>query len=303
MTSLIQQIQMDIIDSKQSTVNVLYKAKIVAFKLNQTDFLKWINCELEGYQACPINELPSYRIIHGCLMGQPRYGSWTSIMIQSPDAERVVSKFGCSESLSQISHQIARAGERDELLHIPGGEQQKLLRQWINESMQYAVRFSVAQYASIIDAVRSSLLNWVLELENSGVLGNNLEFSDKEREVASSMTQYVFAQNIGMVGSGAEQKIFGTLNQSMSIDAATKISAILSAIADLIDRLPTSEQSDARHAVEELQNHLQNPSDIKAKEANIGILQRIAEASVSSVAGHALLKLLEELAKFWPSGL
>ena len=58
---LISSIQYDIIDPSIDLSSILFKAKILAYRLNNEAFLNWVKFELNGYDS--INNLPDYRII------------------------------------------------------------------------------------------------------------------------------------------------------------------------------------------------------------------------------------------------
>jgi hypothetical protein len=63
MLPLVLQLQADALNSDVSVSDLLLKAKVVATKLDLTDFLQWIEHELNGYTDK--NEVPMYRKIRG----------------------------------------------------------------------------------------------------------------------------------------------------------------------------------------------------------------------------------------------
>jgi AbiTii len=56
--SIVLQLQQLAIDSTQPVSELLQKAKVVAFKLDQQDALKWIELELSGYKE----SIPEFRV-------------------------------------------------------------------------------------------------------------------------------------------------------------------------------------------------------------------------------------------------
>jgi hypothetical protein len=49
MTSLVEELQRDALDSSVSVLDLLRKALVVATKLNIDEFKEWIELELKGY--------------------------------------------------------------------------------------------------------------------------------------------------------------------------------------------------------------------------------------------------------------
>ena len=72
--------------------------------------------------------------------------------------------------------------------------------------------FSAAQATSILQKVRKVLLDWSLELERKGILGENLEFSVEEISKAKDIP----AINITINGNVSGSTIAGVLKDSIS---------------------------------------------------------------------------------------
>jgi allophanate hydrolase subunit 1 len=74
-------------------------------------------------------------------------------------------------------------------------------RQLFQTDMKFAVRLAAGQINGIFDAVRNLTLDWSLQLEQAGVLGENMLFTLTEKQEAQSVTQQFFIQNAGVVGN------------------------------------------------------------------------------------------------------
>ena len=59
MTSLVEELQRDALDSSVSVLDLLRKALVVATKLNIDEFKEWIELELKGYSGQ--ETVPDYR--------------------------------------------------------------------------------------------------------------------------------------------------------------------------------------------------------------------------------------------------
>lgn len=54
-----------------------------------------------------------------------------------------------------------------------------------------AVHVSKTAAADIIEKVKNTLLEWTLELEAKGILGEGMSFNDKEKEIAKTIPQQI----------------------------------------------------------------------------------------------------------------
>ena len=57
--------------------------------------------------------------------------------------------------------------------------------------------------ATVIDAVRTMILNWSLKLEEEGILGEGLSFSEEEKQKAATSTQIRIENFQGILGDVA----------------------------------------------------------------------------------------------------
>jgi orotate phosphoribosyltransferase len=75
-TSLIHELQLDAANAAVSASNLLWKALILAAKLEVSDVPEWIDKELSGYRDG--DTLPSYRILRGTVKGRGLHGWLTA---------------------------------------------------------------------------------------------------------------------------------------------------------------------------------------------------------------------------------
>lgn len=60
-----------------------------------------------------------------------------------------------------------------------------LLSKCSNFNTKYALMIGTNQIHSIIERVRNIILDWSITLEENGILGDELQFSDSEKEIAN----------------------------------------------------------------------------------------------------------------------
>lgn len=80
---------------------------------------------------------------------------------------------------------------------------------------------------NIVDQVRNLVLNWTLELEKAGVLGEDMTFTEEEKKEAAPVSAQYFIQNAGVVGN-----VIG--NMSNEQHAKLKIEVDLNLVRDFV---------------------------------------------------------------------
>ena len=78
MSSIVLELQKEIINGDCDIINVLRKAHIIAVKLNLTEFDDWITKELNGYDN--YDDIPDYREIKGFFKAFSPYNGWIPVM-------------------------------------------------------------------------------------------------------------------------------------------------------------------------------------------------------------------------------
>jgi hypothetical protein len=100
-------------------------------------------------------------------------------------------------------------------------EAQRMVSQLLDAPFQNIEVYWVlqrSQIVEILDAVRNTILEWSLRLESEGILGDDLSFSDNEKQKASSSTviQHVETFNLqGVLGSVTDSTV--TQNLQMTV--------------------------------------------------------------------------------------
>jgi hypothetical protein len=181
MSSLVEELQRDVLDSKISASDLLRKSLVIATKLNLGEFRTWVEQELSGY--ADTKQIPEYRRIVGRIMAfNPMRGYIPAVI---PDAKLV--------ELLSTRNEIAPVGVLESLLS--SGETSfacdfapdillTLLRMQ-RFPMVPQVLIPRTSFAGILDAVRNAVLTWSLKLETDGIVGEGMSFSPKEKKLAS----------------------------------------------------------------------------------------------------------------------
>jgi hypothetical protein len=209
MTSIVQQLQESALDETSSAPDLLRKAKIAAVKLGLTEAVKWIDLELNGYSGTD-EEIPPYRILNGQPKAQNMYtGRWMAILFpHNNDIQDMISRIPVPDPISGLEHLLETKG--DIFLPYPPSVIAILSKELNAELTQMGIFISRQAFVGILGAVRNRVLDWALQLEQIGIRGDGLSFSNREKQIAHNphVTYQInhignFSGNIGSVSDHA----------------------------------------------------------------------------------------------------
>ena len=189
MSSVVIDLQNEITSPNCDIVNVLRRAHVIAKKLELDDFDQWISYELNGYpnqETCP-----EYRQIRGSLKGLDPYRGWIPAIITDSKLERVVCEKKIANSISELV-ELCKVSDNGLALEFTGGQGQELNRLFGRDApMKYTLQIPSASVMSIIEKVKNAILDWTFKLEEGGVVGDGMRFSEDEKRAAVSIPQTV----------------------------------------------------------------------------------------------------------------
>ena len=178
MEGIVIQLQSQALDESVDIETLLRKAYVVARKLQLTEFEEWISQEQNGYK----NDVPDYRQIHGQIRAWNPYHGWIPVVMQGKMAD-MLSKMPVSQPIASISDSYNNSDGTIGMT-VSGA-----LTELLNENTDgfvttYTFQSSKTELRTIISAVRNKILDWALLLEENGIVGNGLSFTDEERKKA-----------------------------------------------------------------------------------------------------------------------
>ncbi len=179
MGSIVIELQEEAIRNDFDILNLLRKAYLIARKLNLSDFENWVKNELNGYKE--LNQLPDYRRVSGDVKGFNPILGWRPVVLVSDN----IAVQPILDSIPSLYDAYRNANNKQLVLPF-GAELNKFLSSSCGFQTNYGMFIGANQVYEIIEKVRNTILDWAITLEKNGILGEELRFTDKEKEVAES---------------------------------------------------------------------------------------------------------------------
>ena len=179
--SIVHELQRQAIESKD-IYNLLRKAYMVSKKLNLKEFENWIFNELNGYKN--EDEIPEYRKTKGKLKAKDMYrGIYIPVVIKDLELYNTIVTKQIWQSVIELDNLVKH--EAEELYTEMNMEQNMLLSTMVGEYTEFVISTNKIVFIKIINEVKNRILEWSIDLENDGILGKGMSFSDKEKEIAA----------------------------------------------------------------------------------------------------------------------
>lgn len=213
--SIVLELQEMATDRRHHVSDLLRKALVVATKLKLEDFRQWVNWELHGYDdSC--KEVPEYRHLRATMkVLNPFHGLQPFFM--PPDLENTLCSIDFRAPISNAVSTLER--HRGENVTPPlfplSSEQKDFLIQNMRVPLEPLRLVSESQIDTLIDAVRSTVLEWSLKLEEEGIVGEGMTFSKQEKERAASSTQVHIGNFQGVLGDVSHSQVTQDLQMSV----------------------------------------------------------------------------------------
>lgn len=268
MSSIVIDLQDEITSSNCDLVVILRRAHVIAVKLGLKEFDQWISCELNGYSSQ--EKCPNYRVIRGILKAFNPYHGWIPTLIPDSKMEKMICEKKVTNSISEIIS-LCRTAENGIISEFTG-EQLALLNSMFDSpiSMRYALHITTPSMMDIVEKVKNAILEWTLQLEKEGVLGEGMRFSDKEKQTAKTLSHtinnYYGATNIINAPSENMQIVSGNEKVSFSyINTDSALSEIENSISK--ENLNSDDRETALEMLSEIKDKVskkKRPGVIKA---------------------------------------
>lgn len=212
--SIVLQLQSLASDPNSDIEELLNKALLVSRKLKIKEFREWCELELEGYGG---KELPTYRKFKGQLKVVNPFHGYQPFIIPA-ELDEIVTAIEVHYSVGEINNLLKQEG--DSYINVLPNEMKQILMEMQRSQgiqLEPKVIFARTQLMGVITKIRTIILNWSLQLEDDGILGEGLKFTKQEKEAAMSVNHYNIQNMQGVVGHVSG----GTINQNNQMNINT----------------------------------------------------------------------------------
>lgn len=202
----IKELQNEITNKSISTAELLRKAKILASKLKQDEFIKWVDKELNGYSE--ENPVPEYRTVKGTPQARSRWGMLPYIN-QDSKSQEILSERAISQSIPQLEELLATKENTFSVQFPPDIE--AIMRKGPQEEHIAGLYLMIdrSEITGIVERARNKILQWCLDLENAGIKSEVEDFTSKEVDEAKGVKPQIsigtisgsFYGNVGNSGN------------------------------------------------------------------------------------------------------
>ena len=183
MGKIVLDLQLEALSKDSDVLNLLRKAYVVARKLKLDEFEEWVNSELNGYKDG--NKIPEYRKVKGEVKGWNPYHGWIPMIMQDTEIENMISEHLVSDSIPNLKNVYDSANGSNATLQFNAG-MNNLLSKLSDFNTKYALMISANQIYNIMERVRNIVLDWSITLEEKDILGEGLQFTKREKDIAVS---------------------------------------------------------------------------------------------------------------------
>ena len=212
--SIVLDLQLLSTDKNVDISELLRKSLLIASKLKLDKFKEWINSELHGYNN--MDDIPNYRTVNAELKLRNPYHGLVPVVFSNQDFADIICNVKVGGSIESLASLLT---SESDYLQVPLShtQQSAFMRLQGFGALPVVRVIGHNQVAAIIDIVRTTILEWALELENNGILGEGLVFTEEDKNKAMSNTN-INIERIdnfqGMLGGVSESTITQNMTQS-----------------------------------------------------------------------------------------
>jgi len=288
MASLVRELQKDALDSTILVSSLLRKALVVARKLSIADFRKWCENELNGYQT--VSEIPKYRFVSCELMADNPYHGLIPVIQRSEMAD-IFSNKAIGQPVAELED--VRKTKKDNgflIVPIPKNIEASLVS--MLEGLYPVVVVDKSEINGILDSVRNIILDWSLKLEERGILGEDMTFSEQEKKAVPSITYNIGQMLNSQIQHGTSNSKQSISSEGIKLDELIKfVNSLRESIKDLKLQKDKESEFESEIMTIEAQTKSPKPKTSIIRESLISI-KNILEGAAGSIIAAKLLEYL-----------
>ncbi len=178
MNGIVLDLQREALTQSGDVLSLLRKAYLIARKLHLKDFGEWLNKELNGYGTK--DKVPNYRILRGEVKAWNPTRGWIPVLF---DREYGFNIHQSRDSIANLINIYSTSKGKPAIVNFPA-EINSFLGKNAPIQTKYALHISTNQIYTIVESVRTAVLEWSIVLEENGIIGEGMQFSKEEQEIA-----------------------------------------------------------------------------------------------------------------------
>lgn len=188
--AIVMELQQLALSKTGDPTELLRKGLLVATKLQLQDFRLWLTKELKGY---PDDDVPDYRKVRCELRLKNPYRGLIPIVFEDTQISDILCNVNVGAPISSL-HELVRADEGGVItMPLHPDQESALLRMQDPIGRLPPVRtVSRNQIVRIIDAVYNAVLEWALQLEAEGIVGEGMSFLIRKKRRPRIAQKYEF---------------------------------------------------------------------------------------------------------------
>lgn len=294
MSSLVLDLQNEILNTNCNVIDVLRKAHLIAYKLNLKEFDEWVTNELNGYKSN--RKVPQYRKVRGVLKGLNVVHGWQPVIIENSKIENML----CERTLlNPISYLVSLVSNNTNDVSITfSGDAQEMFNEWVGTGFPTHFKLQIAHSAveSIIEIVKNNILEWTLKLEREGIVGEDMLFNEKEKESAQNIQQTIhyYLGETNVINGNTDKMQFVTGNNNVITFSYDNAKSLIKEIKETLNKesIPDNEKLTALEILSDIDDKIKTqrkPEIIKS--CLTGFVDFLKNVSANATASFLIEKI------------
>ena len=206
MKTLITRLREAALDSSVPLADLLRIGLVVASHFGADAFNEWLRQELNGYNKP--GDTPTYRELHGKLVAQDLITNRTIPLQRPPLDDELLegisrrSPIEPSPTIEEIFQGRSDGGQF--AFEFPTGLEETFFTQFHTMGRPMKLRLVIPWHSvgELLDAVRTTVLEWALQLDKAGVEGKEGSFSSAEKQRGQEVTNNYYETHVNITNSG-----------------------------------------------------------------------------------------------------
>jgi len=292
MSSVVLDLQELAYNSDVSISTLLRKAYVIAKKLKVKDFEEWIDNELSGYKK--EKDIPKYREVAGDIRGWNPFYGWVPVICDDTKWAELLTSRKIAQPVTSMESVVKNSKDSTLIIPFPKEFEAKILK-YIQPKTQISLFIDKSRAEGIIESVRNIVLKWALKLEEDGILGEGISFSDEEKETASQVTYKINNYFDSVSNTQIQQGTVGStqISTQYNINELKELVNLISNEVKKVDLGGKKSEFDSEITTIKTQADSPNPKPGIIRESLISI-RNILEGTTGSVIAYGLIYKIGE---------